>query len=491
MPQIRTIRPQRLPTTTLPILAIDGPAARRSLGTTAWPSGRFALVELPGQLAIGTLAPLLRKLRGRTVVVWPAPTPAGAKRARLRAEMLADAGAAAVGIVSPHDDTDAETLIEEAARDAHARALPLQGERPARAVLASTGAVDPLGTLTAMTTLLRAHLDAPDDTIDLIAFWCLHVWCLRTRERPFAISPRLVLQGENASADHVCALRLISWLTPAPLIVSRTIAAHVLPALASEQPTLLLDDIAGGMLYRRDMRTLIAAGALREGAFLGPRTRRNPTGLSPCFAPTAIATTATLPDDVRLRALVLTMKAPRREPSHEATIGEPPAAILSLRAALQATAQALAPALANVTTEPPRTVHPAARAKLAPIIALSTAIGSYTGAITTHAVEAAVASEATTAISLLEDLHALYRDTAEHIPTVRMIEDLAATGKPDRVFEPAELAQRLSAFDLKPALVRMHDVVLRGYRAGDLAATFARYLTPLTPVTSNGSVTAA
>ena len=38
--------------------------------------------------------------------------------------------------------------------------------------------------------------------------------------------------------DGARALRILAWVTPAPLVVSRTVAGHVLPVLAAEQPTL-------------------------------------------------------------------------------------------------------------------------------------------------------------------------------------------------------------------------------------------------------------
>ncbi len=461
------------------------------LERAGWVSGRYQAVVLPDRLAVGQLAPVLRKVRERAVVVWAAPGQAAFERAQRRAEMLLSAGVSAVGIAAPANDSggDVETVIDAALQDALLRALPQQGCRGARPVLPRTSAVDAGRVLTRVTAFLTQHLAAAPDLIETMALWCLHAWCVRAPSRPFELSPRLILHGEDARADHARALRILAWLTPAPLIVSRTVAAHVLPMIASEQPTLLFDDIAGGMLYRRDMRTLIAAGAMRDGIFLGARTRRNPSGRAPCFAPTAVATTTPLPEDVRLRSIVLRMPALNCAP--RPTPGDAPEEVLMLRSEMQATASVLVRRLVRGRGEPPLAFPPAAREKWYPLLAVGEAIGAEAGAQAALAAQSRAVAETTTAVSLLQDLHTLYRDAEEHIPTVRMIEDLAGLGRADRLFDPLELARRLHCFGLKPVPVRLGDAILRGYRLEELQAAFARYLITFDAVTSYGDVAAA
>jgi hypothetical protein len=110
----------------------------------------------------------------------------------------------------------------------------------------------------------------PSSSVDVMVLWVLHTWFVEVA-RPFLVSPRLVLRGVCARADHARALRVLSWLVPMPLIVSRAIARHVLEAVAAERPTLLIDDNDGGTPYRRDMRAALAAGALADGRFHGVR----------------------------------------------------------------------------------------------------------------------------------------------------------------------------------------------------------------------------
>jgi hypothetical protein len=327
----------------------------------------------------------------------------------------------------------------------------------------------------------------------MMALWSLHAWVVRDTASPIEFSPRLILQGADARAEHARVLRVLAWMTPAPLVVSRAVASHVLPILNAEQPTLLLDDIAGGMLYRRDMRTLLAAGATRDGVFLSARTRRNPTGRSPCFAPVAIATTATLPDDVRRRALILSLPPPAPDAMPLPPTGDPPDDVLQLRAELQAAAAAIARKIDAAPADQLRKLPPMRREVMAPLLALANAIGALPAEIL-QAVSAATPGEEAAATALLHDLYALYAATEEHIPTARMIADLAARRTGEAVRDPNDLARRLARFGLKPALVRLGGDVARGYRAGDLALAFARYIDATEGVTCNvegAEVTAA
>ena len=491
MPQTRALPVRRLGSATCPVLAVDGDAARRSLNAAGPPPERFEVLDLPDRLVVGQLAPLMRSRRGRDVVVWPAPGAAGAERALHRAEMLAAADIASIGITTYTDDhADAQTLIDRALREALARAMPQQGCRAPRAVLPWGSPVDLRSVLAETSALFARYLDLTPSVIETLSLWCLHTWCVRSAASPFELSPRLVLQGASADAAHARALRVLAWATPAPLIVSRTIAAHVLPVLAAEQPTLLFDDIAGGMLYRRDMRTLIAAGAMRDGVFLSARTRRNPTGRAACFAPAAIATTASLPDDMNLRAIVLTLPRPARDSPDLPMPGDPPEGVLQLRAKLQTAAAVAADRLAHVHPAAPPAFHAAAREKWRPLIALAYVVELSMRGGVTLAVQSASLSEAASASALLQDLHTLYGDADEHVPSARMLADLAATARADRTLDAAELARRLAAFGLRPVSVRLKDQVVRGYRAEELAEAFARYLIPFDAVTSNASVAA-
>lgn len=482
----------------LPVLLVYGEGTYRTVCRGGIGLHAYSIVGLSrvdeGDAA--ELSRLFRKLKGRAVVIWPDPADEGFALARRHAALLADAGAIAVGIVrTPRDyvGDDARACADAALRDALACAVPAQGARAGRAVLPLLGPVDAVAMFAAARGVLARYLAEPATTTDALVLWALHAWFVRAcgdAHAPFEISPRLVLAANDARADHARALRLIGWLTPSPLIVARTVAAHAVHALAAERPTLLIDDVAGGMLYRRDMRTLIAAGAQRDGLFLGAATKRNRSGRMACFAPTAIATAALLPDDLRVRAIVVAM-APAPAARARAALGDAPDDVLLLRAQMQAFAAATPVDPAAAEAMMPRAFGTAARENWAPLVAVAQAVGAdwardaIAAALALQARDPAPASN----LALLADIRALVPMGDGAGPTTaHLIERLTAdserpwaTIRRGRKLDARELAERLRVFGLRPATIRLgQDAFARGYRREDLRDAFERYLTDVT-----------
>ena len=198
-----------------------------------------------------------------------------------------------------------------------------------------------------------------------------------------------------------------------------------------------------------------------------------------------------LPPDVRLRSIVLKLTAPTRAAPQRPTLGEPPDDVLVLRAQMQAAALVAARRLPQVRVEAPCAFPQAAREKWYPLIALGEAAGTRTGAQVAQTAQSTAIAEATTAVSLLQDLRVLYGASDEHVSTAQMLEDLAELGRADRTLDAVELARRLRCFGFGPAPVRLGDTILRGYRIDDLRQAFARYLIEADPVTSYREVAAA
>ena len=278
----------------LPVLAVVGEEAYRA-SLIAPGLYRFAKVGLPMRATPEEMASVLSKLKSRAVVLWPGHAATGLAVAKLHAQVLAECGAAAVNFLSlpaswPTDFQLGDDLpsgvtpneiaahVNAALRDAVALALPIHdATQPnrSRAIVPALTSVDGAQLFARLRAFLAAHLAEPPTAIDTIALWCLHAWAYEA----FDVSPRLILHASDPRADHARALRLIAWLTPSPLVVSRTIAAHLLPVIAADRPTLLLDDVGGTMLGYIDMRALIAAGALKDGAFLGRPHAQEPERL--------------------------------------------------------------------------------------------------------------------------------------------------------------------------------------------------------------------
>lgn len=428
-------------------------------------------------------------LCGRQVVILTAQDDVSVARALRDAQLMADAGAASVGLALAGDG-DVVDAVERGLRAGIARALPLPGGTR-RAVAPHLGRVGGAALWLRLRSFIARLLAEPASTIDVLALWVLHTWLIEAAG-PFFVSPRLVLRGVDAQADHARALRVLGWLAPAPLVVSRAIARHVLEAVAAERPTLLIDDQDGGTLYRRDMRAALAAGALCDGQFLVARSRRHPSGCMPCFAPAAIATTMTLPADLRLRSIVVPMTpaaaAVRRGPA----LGLPPVEVLRLRAELAAFADQAGPKFSITRVSAgaaalPRHVAGPVKDNWATLLAIAQLLGKDVAA---RAVVAAVTlAEAdvapTSNLALLADIRAVVPlDDAVGITTVALLDKLTAEAelpwariRRGARLDARELADRLRAFGVRPATLRLaQDSFARGYRNADLRAAFDQYL---------------
>lgn len=471
---------------------------------------RVAIPQGCGPLNDDSLTPYFRCLKSRAVVIWPEPGADGRANAHRHAAMIAEAGAASVGVVTPRSQTDADenwfehfelgdklpggatpadiaVLINAAFAAAKARALPVRSAEHPRATRAVPPASDPVegaALFARLRKFLGNTLAEPQTTIDTVALWCLHAWM----HDAFDVSPRLILHGNDPRAEHARALRLIAWLTPAPLVVSRTIATYLLPTIAAERPTLLLDDVGGTMLAYVDMRALIAAGAARDGAFLGPRTRRSPSGWLSCFTPTALATCARLPDNIRTRAIVIPMSPPAPgAASAMQPLGQPPTDVLALRADMQRWANDVQPLPPISDAATPQRLSRVARENCRPLFTIAQAVGEETTHAAATAVEAlAPAAEPTSShLDLLRDIRDLMRVTpGARIPSADILAKLTAdaerawsTAMHGRKLNANGLAERLKRFAVRPRLLRMDDgTVIRGYDGDELVDAFARYL---------------
>lgn len=444
------------------------------------------------------------ELRSRPVVIWPAPGAAGLALARTDAEALARGVASAVDIVVPPEGLDdgfelGDELPDWVERDdlcaaadvaldeALARALP--APFGGRAVAPLPGPVNTGAMFAAARELLARYLAEPRAVIDAIVLWCLHAWRVHAEgDQSTGVSPRLILQATDARADHARALRLIAWLTPAPRIVSRAVAMHLLPAIEDERPTLLFDDVAGGILFRREMRALIAAGATRDNTFLvGAHGRRRSPWLE-CFAPAAVATAFRVPQDMRARAIVASMSpAPAGEARAQLDPGNPPDEVCALRAQMQAFAAEMSDKN-DPSAAMPRGLGAQARENWRPLFAAANAIGAKAlqcaidAALGLADAEPAPASN----LALLRDIRELAPvDAGTRIPTAQLIEKLcadperpwASARRGGRKLDARDLAERLDGFGVKPRLIRMPgDEIARGYHGEELLEAFARYL---------------
>ncbi|MFM9865613.1 MAG: DUF3631 domain-containing protein [Micropepsaceae bacterium] len=382
-----------------------------------------------------------------------------------------------------------EPTVTEPPKPVLVAARPLITEAPS----AITEAPPPLTPTPAQTPPLLAraraflarYLAEPTPALDTLILWALHTHAYAR----FTVSPRLILHGRDAAADHARALRLLRWLTPAPRLVARATAANVLDLIAHESPTLLFDDAANAILARRDMRALIAAGAHADGALLGKRTRKKDGAVRRCAAPLALSTATPPPEEVLAHAIVLPMApALERQGRAREAVADPPPEALALRTEFEAVGAEIKAANAAPVLDMPAFLGPAAAEIWSPLFVCAHALGP--GAEPAARIAASQLAGAdhleppTSARALLRDIRRIMGIDGTHLPSAHIVE--ALTRDPDSPWNacdygakltPRALARRLACFDVRPCVIYPPNApCYRGYKADALLTAYARYL---------------
>jgi putative DNA primase/helicase len=341
--------------------------------------------------------------------------------------------------------------------------------------------VDAAQLLTDIARLIERHLYLPEHGATLLALWALHAWVPAAG----AISPRLALTSAEAQSGKSTALRLLSALTPRPLLAMHARAVPLIRTIDFLAPTLLFDDAERWVWPNRVLRATLVAGAAADAKFL--RESKNPFEMPAlsCFAPCAFTVSGRIPLDVARRAITLTLRPalgqeqrPRFNPrSAEA---EPLIA--------QAVRWSRDAAATLSETQPEPTNLPRGQRELwQPLLA----IAHIAGADWPERADAAALALGTVAdtrslgIELLDDIRIAYGHEFERLPTLELIKMLTANlERPwarmanGRELSPRDLAQMLAPFGIHPRYMRFADGLARGYLARDFADAFARYLGP-------------
>ncbi len=426
-----------------------------------------------------------------TVVLWPRPGLEGKARALSDAAELAALGVPAIGIADLPDGPvitmadQQKQIVQHALAGAIFRAYPLRAQGTAIAVLPSTAPPDLFATFKAMRALITRYVAFNSIELDAVAFWCLQTWV----HGEFEVAPRLIFQSSDPRADSSRVLRVLSWLTPNPCLISHARASSLVSLIARERPTLLLDDRASAMCCHRDMRALLAAGAHRDGIAAAARGAQPGPTLTSCFAPLAAATSLVLPQEILTHAIVIPMSPPlMHDEVVRLSVAAPPPAALALRAEihngilkfLEGQHERVWPELSIAVT---------AREAWEPIFVLAKYMGLEAEEAAKNAANSLTVDQCRLTegsdLKLLADVRLVLGGTIDKaVPSATIIGMLTfgsesywrncEHGKP---LSPRSLAQKFARFGLRAATVRVSSsLTVRGFKGEDLLEAFARYL---------------
>ncbi len=329
----------------------------------------------------------------------------------------------------------------------------------------------------------------------VLALWAAHTHAVDAAES----TPRLAFLSPEPESGKTRALEVLENLVPRPMLPTSATPAAIFRAVSDlpNRPTILFDEIdtvfGPKAKENEELRGLLNAGHRRSGQAyrcVGEGTRQRVQAF-PAYAPCGLAGIGDLPDTFMSRSIVFAMR--RRAPNERIqpfrrreaeALGHP------LREHLAHWMASINRQLEDARPVMPEGVTDRAADVWEPLLAIADAAGGEWPARARAACVECLAAkrdrEPSLGLRLLADLRDLFGES-EALPTDDILKRLQALeeapwgdlrGKP---LDARRLARMLGKYAAKPAVIRLGAITLRGYRRGDLADAWGRYLPPALP----------
>jgi Protein of unknown function (DUF3631) len=333
--------------------------------------------------------------------------------------------------------------------------------------------------LAALTAGLRRHVFMPDrGAAELSALWVVHAHSYAAAET----SPLLAISAPTIQCGKTTMLRVLTEITPAPLLVTDMTAPGLYRNLTDQTPTLLIDD--GDILLRnnRRLQVIINSGHCRSGAGV-----LRADGLFDVRCPKAIALMGELPAASRDRALRVYLKRKRASETVTPLNATATASLQELRARAARWSAQHCDALAAADPVMPDNVINRTADNFRAILAIADIVGGpLPELIRALAVEAMTAldPDEMSLIALLREIRGIIAwlaPTTDRISTRHLLDLLHLADPWDEYnrggpLRDRQLAQMLHPFGIKPQPIRFEDGLHRGYYLAALTDACERYL---------------
>ena len=321
-------------------------------------------------------------------------------------------------------------------------------------------------------------------------------------------TPRIAFLSPEPGSGKTRALEITELLVPRPVEAVNVTPAYLFRKVAAEEgrPTILFDEIdtvfGPKAKDNEEIRGLLNAGH-RKGAVAGRCVVRGKiieTEEIPAYCALALAGLGGLPDTILTRSVVIRMR--RRAPSetvepYRRRVHSPAGKRIS--ETLAAWACTVEHQAAAMWPEMPEGIRDRDADVWEPLLAVADlAGGDWPDRARVAAVAlVALAKESTPSLGvrLLLDIRLAF-GASDQLATRDLLDLLHSAeeapwgdmkGKP---LDDRGLARRLSPYGIKPTTIRTGGSTPKGYRRGDFADAWSRYLPPLTMPTG-GTATAA
>ena len=354
-------------------------------------------------------------------------------------------------------------------------AIKLTARTPAEAE------VDGSALLTSIVEQFGIYIFLPEYEKLAIALWVIAHYAFDA----FFIFPRLRLKSATKGCGKSTLLDILECLVNKPLIPSNATGPSLFRTIATERPTILLDEADRFVPKNDNLISIINAGHKKNGTVLRCVGDDQEVRAFPVWAPMAIAAIRSLPGTVEHRAVVIDMK--RRPPGQKLKrfrADRPTKELVELASQAARWAADHQIALGNADPKIPEALSNRAADNWLPLLAVAEAIG---GDWPDKARKAAAAlqhgDDDELGVRLLGDIKEEFTgDTMHSIDLVAALNEREGApwaeinrGKP---LTQAKLGSLLRDFDIHAEQIKIGGINRNGYRRQQFEAVFATYFPP-------------
>lgn len=363
--------------------------------------------------------------------------------------------------------------------------------------------VDGSSLLTSVEAMIQRFVVVTKEQACAIALWVMHTYVIDAAE----CTPYVNITSAEKQSGKTRLLEALALLVARPWFTAHVTAAVLVRKVAAVQPTLLLDEsdaaFGGDKEYAETLRGVLNAG-WRRGGVVSLCVKKG-GGYDyqdfEVFGPKAIAGIGHLPDTVRDRAIVVSLR--RRAPSESverfrSRDAEQLAA--PLREKLEGWAVANVGSLFDRRPDLPEELDDRAADCWEPLLVIAEAVGgdwAMRARAAAQALSGAAGKEdASLGVALLRDIKSVF--DAQHVDRLASSELLEALNRMDeapwgdlrgRPLDARGLAGRLKPYGVRPKNLRREgEKVVKGYSVDDFLDPWLRYI-PATSATSATSAT--
>jgi hypothetical protein len=354
--------------------------------------------------------------------------------------------------------------------------------------------------LDAFFAVFKRYLVASKEQLEALVLWNVHTYAIDA----FDVTPRLAAVSPQKRCGKTRLLSLLNRSARRPLLASNVSSAALYRSVEKFRPSLLIDEADSFLPENEELRGVLNCGYERDGAVIRCTGDDSEPRRFSAFAPAAIAAIGKLPGTIEDRSVTIQLK--RRLPNERVERFRRAHAERELeplrRQAIRWAIDHLE-ALRKADPPMPGELDDRAADLWGPLVSIADEAGGEWPKRARSAARSLTGGrdgggDGSAGTLLLADLRALFADRGtDKLSTSAILESLNANesrpwpefnrGKP---LTASTLARLLKPYGGRPVLIREGEDVARGYKLGDLAEAFERYVpgdSAATPLQASGA----